>query len=251
MSLRYLRDPTLPVGLADELESFLHVLIYNGVRFLFHTFNNIAPFMDAYFDGALVEPNGQKSAPYGKDMSMDAGCLKYTFFDFLEFTDRSGHTEHPMNHLLRELFSLFKSRYCILDWEEEEEQEKKRQKREALPSTRPVPPKEDFFDPVDFENGLDDSIVAFIEKAPSDIIVDADPAEGYAMTPQTVKSASVKKRSYPRVDVPTKEDYERAAKLETHDAVIAIFQKHLMNPTKKPEKFWPTDDKLAFDRLYE
>ena len=85
MSVRCLRDPTLPVGLADELESFVHVLIYNGVRFLFHTFAEIAVFVNAYFDDTVVNDRGQKSAPHAKltaikegQLTLDASTLVFT-----------------------------------------------------------------------------------------------------------------------------------------------------------------------------
>ena len=243
MSVRHLRDPTLPIGLAEELESFMHVLIYNGVRFLFHTFDQITGFVDAYFDGTVVNDRGQKSAPHAKTTSITQGQLTYDDSN-LVFTQRLGHQRHPMNGLLAELFTLFRSRYRVLRWEAAEDARKKKEAL-SIPDTR-AETAADYIDLDDLVAGKKPAIP--IEKIPPNV------AAGSVTGPrQGADIARARARWVPRAakEVPTQMDREHAAKLETHDAVIAIFQKYITNPTKSPGKVWPMHDKLAFDRLYE
>ncbi|KZT19166.1 hypothetical protein NEOLEDRAFT_1246004 [Neolentinus lepideus HHB14362 ss-1] len=52
MSARLLDNPLKPHQLQDDLESFLHVLIYEGIRFLKHNCDGMGHFMHNYFDRA-------------------------------------------------------------------------------------------------------------------------------------------------------------------------------------------------------
>ena len=62
MSLYSLEHPSLPVSISDELEAFFHVLLYNGVRFLLHSYPSIVAFVKNYFDG-YDEARGRMFSP--------------------------------------------------------------------------------------------------------------------------------------------------------------------------------------------
>ena len=245
MSLRCLRDPTLPVGLADELESFVHVLIYNGVRFLFHNFAEIAAFVNAYFDDTVVDDRGKKSAPHAKDKSITMGRLTLCA-STLVFTKRKGQPGHPMNGLLQELFALLKSRYRVLLWKAAQEAEAQQKKAALSTPDRPADEEEadfGFADDIEVDEPTETPVQQTGPEAV--VVVDSEPTDGRGL-----EMADAVGEDLPPVEVPTKEDYDRAAKLETHNAVISIFQTYITNPTKKPAMIWPKEDKLAFDRLH-
>ncbi|OSD00263.1 hypothetical protein PYCCODRAFT_1393929 [Trametes coccinea BRFM310] len=53
MSVHTLSNPTVAVQIADELESFLHVMIYCAIRYLPHTCKNVGEFMYKFFDDGI------------------------------------------------------------------------------------------------------------------------------------------------------------------------------------------------------
>ncbi|RPD77269.1 hypothetical protein L226DRAFT_611594 [Lentinus tigrinus ALCF2SS1-7] len=115
MSWNLLSYPGDPVRIADELEAFLHVLIYGSVRFIFHDFNTITGFMYSYFHGFTVDDNGNFACPPAKISSLITGSL--TDGDYpIKFVMADGSTDHPLNALIGTLLALFKVRYQVLQW---------------------------------------------------------------------------------------------------------------------------------------
>ena len=145
-----------------------------------------------------------------------------------------------MNDLLQELFALFESRYRILRWEAAEAARKEKEAL-AIPDTRA----EQAADHID----LDALVASKKPAAPIKVTVD----NSTVARPREAADAvgpSIKKKVSRAAKAPTQEDRDRAATLETHDAVIAIFESYITNPEKDADKVWPTDDKLSFDQLY-
>ncbi|RPD63393.1 hypothetical protein L227DRAFT_642693 [Lentinus tigrinus ALCF2SS1-6] len=115
MSWNLLSYPGDPVRIADELEAFLHVLIYGSVRFIFHDFTTITSFMYSYFHGFTVDDNGNFACPPAKISSLITGSL--TDGDHpIKFVMADGSTDHPLNALIGTLLALFKVRYQVLQW---------------------------------------------------------------------------------------------------------------------------------------
>ena len=133
MSVHLLDNRSLPVTLPDELEAFLHVLLYNAVRFLHHNYNSTIPFVKKYFDGRDEVGGTLFSSEHKSDCVRVHGNVKFRGSE-LSFGLSNGG-DHALNAILRELFHLFRGRYAVLDYdtakqalmarlEEEKKQEK-------------------------------------------------------------------------------------------------------------------------------
>ena len=122
MSWNLLSYPGDPVSIADELEAFVHVLVYGCVRFVFHNFNTITGFMRSYFDGFSVNDDREFACPPVKRECLKIG--KLTDGDRpITFITGEGSSDHPLNALMRRLFGLFKIRYQVLQWKKTHEPE--------------------------------------------------------------------------------------------------------------------------------
>ncbi|KAI0739908.1 hypothetical protein C8Q80DRAFT_1357572 [Daedaleopsis nitida] len=253
MSLRCLRDPTLPVLLPDELESFLHALLYNAIRFVLHNFDDVDGFVNAYFDDTVVKHNSQQSAPHAKTTAMTTGELALDEDILLFITkirdeesddiDNSDDSDndvdnHPLNALLDALLERFRARYDVLRWEAKKNSKKDVvKKREAdggatatssaVPSMPPVSHNSNRME-VDMEtlaSELQHGRSPSVTRAPS-------------------KQPAAKKVRKP-VAAPPPEVIEFSKSLDTHHAVVAIFQDHMGSS----EYVWPTNDTVGYDRL--
>ncbi|KAJ2965410.1 hypothetical protein NUW54_g14128 [Trametes sanguinea] len=85
MSVRTLTHPSAPVQIADELESFLHVMIYCAIRYLPHTCNDVGEFMYNFFDdGVRVEESEYTCGKLKHSVLMEA-CLRNVNHDTISF----------------------------------------------------------------------------------------------------------------------------------------------------------------------
>ncbi|KAI0764268.1 hypothetical protein BD413DRAFT_197385 [Trametes elegans] len=120
MSVAYVAHPDRPIKIADELESFLHVLIYYGVRYLRHTLKECATeFIVDYFDTFHIGHNRQQVCSYPKTNAVKMGTNFIDSSEDLRFLDDSGYEEHPLNDLIfNEILPLFVERYRIDTWDD-------------------------------------------------------------------------------------------------------------------------------------
>ena len=120
MSAYLLLNPTMPTTIADELEAFLHVLVYGCIRRVRSNLRNIHAFLTDYFAGGSFDPKyDQAACPSAKRDSVVSGqILRMTTRDIV-FTTPDGKLSkrHPLNALISELLAVFHSRYAILEWE--------------------------------------------------------------------------------------------------------------------------------------
>ncbi|OSD00242.1 hypothetical protein PYCCODRAFT_1479330 [Trametes coccinea BRFM310] len=79
MSVHIQDHPESQVEIADELESFLHVLIYCAIRYLPHTCENVGDFMHHYFDDGVRK----------QETDYTCGLLKATIIKTGELITRS------------------------------------------------------------------------------------------------------------------------------------------------------------------
>ncbi|KAI0916061.1 hypothetical protein AcV5_003504 [Taiwanofungus camphoratus] len=114
MSAMLLENPWKAAEIQDELESFFHVLLYNGVRFLRHNCTDVCEFMSEFFDAATLQ-NGRYTCGERKWAAMRFGevtsgrkCEKLVFKD-----DDDGN-EHPLNNILKILLQWFRAYYAVL-----------------------------------------------------------------------------------------------------------------------------------------
>ena len=141
LSLHCLEHPNLPVTIPDELESFLHVLVYNATRFLRHNIDPISYLISSYFDGYSQE-NGQYFSPEDKrscimEFKGEKLLTKYHKKGLI-FSRSDGSEKHPLNIILKLLYQMFQARYIVEDYEKElkerekNKQEAKKRKEEEL-----------------------------------------------------------------------------------------------------------------------
>ncbi|OSD00237.1 hypothetical protein PYCCODRAFT_1469564 [Trametes coccinea BRFM310] len=143
----YIQDhPESQVEIADELESFLHVLIYCAIRYLPHTCENVGDFMHHYFDdgvrkqetdytcgllkatiiknGELItrshvpiiflrrhqaSPGDPDSQPVESSQLLKKSSNLWTKPATVSKTDR-----HPINRVITSLLECFAARYSLL-----------------------------------------------------------------------------------------------------------------------------------------
>lgn len=108
MSAALLGDPTRESTLQDDLESFLHVLIYAALRYLRHNFtpHALLGFMGQFFDSKNYHQNGWSGGDYKKFM-LRAGEISYNLTPLSIYNEDS----HPLNAFLSTIISWFGAYY--------------------------------------------------------------------------------------------------------------------------------------------
>ena len=233
MSLRYLRDPTLPILVPDELESFFNVLLYNAVRFLLHNIDDTPGFVHDYFDNASVGINYSQGPPKAKDIFISWGYFKVSCgYDLRFHMPPNTAGVHPMNGLLAELIKLFCARYRVLQWEAE------LASREWEDSLATMPSLDDADDDFDFEADFRAKAEAE-DPGPQSTLINPSPPPQNDVTSITAASTTATE-DY----CPTQEDYARAESINTHQVVIDIFARIMENGK------WPRKRDTVPDRLF-
>lgn len=105
---------TLPVSIADELESFFHVMLFYGVRYLPHTLPSVSEFVIDYFDTFQQNEAGRRLCSSLKEAAMQSKMLVYAGKD-LRFLKTTGQRGNPMNALINSLLELFQARYQVIN----------------------------------------------------------------------------------------------------------------------------------------
>ena len=224
LSVHLLNNPSMPTSIPDELESFLHVLIYAVLRRMrSDDIECINDFLEEYFAGYSIQPlTGEKVCPPAKYFSVVVcGALIMTR-TYIKFSTPDGRItrEHPINKLIADLLRVFHSRYVILRWQQRTtEKEKEKAQEEALTAesrllTNPV---DDFIDEPDPEE------IYGVISEPEPIYEDR------ASTPE-----------------PPPWMYTNMKALEQHVKVGRLFYNCFMSE----DKWWPQDDVIP-DRMNE
>ena len=122
MSVASLRDVLHVVDIADEIESFFNVIIYNAVRYMPHTLKHFTTaFIDEYFHGYKRLPNGHLTVGTGKVLAITVlGCLPIGNDQdnlCLTFGESADNQNIALNSLIRALLKRFKARYAVLNYE--------------------------------------------------------------------------------------------------------------------------------------
>ncbi|KAI0628954.1 hypothetical protein C8Q77DRAFT_1066547 [Trametes polyzona] len=86
-SARALTDLSKKIDVADEMESFFHLLLYLSIRYLPHNIDNVGKFIEEYFDGHMIKADLEYYGGYVKSSMMRAGRIRYPNED-LRFLDR-------------------------------------------------------------------------------------------------------------------------------------------------------------------
>ncbi|KAL6301564.1 hypothetical protein BKA93DRAFT_828209 [Sparassis latifolia] len=116
LSVRTLNNPFRTITVEDELESFFHVLLYFGVRYLRHNILDVDVFISKYFDDGY--PIGddwvcgdRKWAAINSGIIKD--CERKLKFEFSE--NKHDSRRHPLTGIIVELLKSFKSYYAVGD----------------------------------------------------------------------------------------------------------------------------------------
>ncbi|RPD63382.1 hypothetical protein L227DRAFT_387575 [Lentinus tigrinus ALCF2SS1-6] len=132
MSWSMHRFPGDSISIADELEAFVHVLIYGCVRFIHHNLQTIDDFMYFYFNGYTINDHGRLSCPPAKSQSLCSGILT-DLNRHIKFLAADASMDHPLNSLIWKLLCLFKVRYEVLSWKKDHAAKASR-RQQAAPS---------------------------------------------------------------------------------------------------------------------
>lgn len=103
--------PDKPVEIQDELESFFHVILYNGLRYLQHNCTNVSRYMHEFFD-QFDYVDGEYRSSIRKYFAMTSGRIDVSGRHPLVFKSHLTQT-HPLNDLLDRLLSWFYARYEV------------------------------------------------------------------------------------------------------------------------------------------
>ena len=218
MSAYLLSSPRTPTTIADELESFLHILVYGAVRRMESNVHPMRPFLEAYFSGCDWNIEAQTvCCPHAKRESVVMnGTLMMSGVPITFGAPGISAEEHPLNELIALLLEIFHSRYAVLAWDAYS-----RSGPAAVPTTSnsQLP-----------RNSANTSLwKQRIQIAPELIMEEV----------QTKKPAKAPKR-------PTPEMYANVESLATHSEVLDLFYTYAVSKTK----VFPADDVIP-DRLGE
>ena len=243
MSVYSLTFPGHPVSIADELESFFHVLLYLAIRFLRTNLSNAGAFIESYFDAFELDGDNMAFCGFLKDKIVQTGSLVWItkpirFFSEAPQSDRSlqqqdgSHSTRlsPLNDTIAKLLAYFKARYAILDY----------QRKVSANLSRPIP-------------SLQSATEAATPSAAAEAAAAAEArakelrrahlkGKGVARSTKKDVNPEPSTPSLPVLRKPSQEVYDMAAKLASHDAILDLLQDEIDG------KIWPKDD-YAGDRL--
>ncbi|OSD00221.1 hypothetical protein PYCCODRAFT_1479316 [Trametes coccinea BRFM310] len=124
MSVNIQDNPESQVEIADELESFLHVMIYCAIRYLPHTCENVGDFMYRYFDDGLRRGEAEYTCGASKRLVMKTGELTTLLDEPITFLRRPRNPDagppteddsHTIIDLITPLFKYFSAREDVTE----------------------------------------------------------------------------------------------------------------------------------------
>ncbi|KAI0707471.1 hypothetical protein C8T65DRAFT_740400 [Cerioporus squamosus] len=226
MSRNILTHADQLVTIPDELESFVHVLIYAAVRLVDHNISDIRGFIHYYFDGYVITEDGY-GCPAGKRTCITEAKLDDSEKDILFCAENVGPDDHPLNELVGELLALIRTRYTVLDWETRASKKKSGKRVSSSPSVRP--------DTTQQWESYSDLSDAEEDTQTVDGDMDVDNPSGKGSVRQTMGESTLPREPSPAT-------VAKAKSLEKHSSVRLLLQKYLN------KSMWPADDTVR-DRL--
>ncbi|KAI0641593.1 hypothetical protein C8Q79DRAFT_280113 [Trametes meyenii] len=124
MSVAYVENHPAVVTVADEIESFFHVLLFYAVRLLNHNIELVTEFIIDYFDDfKLMKDRTKRTCGALKALAMKNGQLSTTgVMQPIEFYTSPGSETSPSKRhtafemLLASLLDCFRARYEVIEW---------------------------------------------------------------------------------------------------------------------------------------
>ena len=268
-------DPGSPISIADELESFFHVLLYLALRYLRSNWRNPGIFIDQYFASSWRDVHGNAVRRHSilKQIIVCDGQLAFnrepiTFLpnpppsqSVEESQSESQHAASdqtvnllipsPLNQLIADLLAHFKAHYNIMKYNAALKARERRPpelKRLAFESesvtTTSTQPSPSAFSESDSESdsGGEGRLPSVSERG----LLTMRQRFGRARTrpmaaPRQVvdyDTINSKLRSWPpEIPEPSDEEKERAARLGTHEYVRDLFFSYIRGCVR-----WPKED---------
>ena len=237
LSANILNNPSKAVVVADELESFFHIIIYYAVRFVPHNLNpgSVGTFLVNYFDGFTHAPDGGYRCGLAKANAMRTGEIQLSEYNqpsgtlvFYMPPDKDGIRKfHPINKVLEPHPQWFKAYYALHSEKPECEVELLEDVKASVLSL--LPNFDDFKPPSTPQ--LSSPHASGASGSPADLHLDLTtehpPSEGTLDA-----SAAAKFRALEQ-----KKIEEDAAKLSSHDAMRILLWDIL------GRRAWPDSDK--------
>ncbi|OBZ74038.1 hypothetical protein A0H81_06280 [Grifola frondosa] len=109
MSAHILDNRYRSPSIEDELESFFHVLLYYGIRFLPHNQPDVGQYMNSFFDNYTYD-NGEYKCGSMKQTTMASGHIRVKF--------GNPGQDHPLNRVIDTLLLWFSAYYRVVEHDE-------------------------------------------------------------------------------------------------------------------------------------
>ncbi|KAH9896024.1 hypothetical protein C8Q73DRAFT_643740 [Cubamyces lactineus] len=189
LSVGMLTENPKTVEIPDELESYLHVLLYFSVRYLNSDCQDPAEFIESYFDSYTLQGGLYTCGARKMHVIQTAGKLEVRKGVPLTFAS-------PMDYIFRTLLPLFKAHYKVQDYLKSKDATSNSSSRNIrpMPSSTPRP----------------SSAAPGARRSAGGIAALKALAAGKLVLPA------------PDDDTPTPEEKKCAALLETHDFVLGV-----------------------------
>ncbi|KAI0767090.1 hypothetical protein C8Q74DRAFT_1204009 [Fomes fomentarius] len=248
LAAHVLKNLRKKILLEDEMESWLHLLLYFAIRYLPHNCDDVGSFINDYFDG-YVERNGQYSCGRTKWTSVVEGVIDTDGNGPLKFfrstpppppapprtVDRMGSSsngtsqadkaaafqndpknEHPITMIINELLQAVRAYYALC-----KEAAPAAPPPGSAPENKPLPPVKEVDEQAD--------LIGYL-------------AENFELVSKT---ANPEAYAQPLPDELRLKYEHLARKLQSHKAIIQVFGQYLAS-----RELWPTEDK-QIDQLPE
>ncbi|KAI0641684.1 hypothetical protein C8Q79DRAFT_1014110 [Trametes meyenii] len=155
-----------PIEIPDELESFMHVILYHSVRYLKSNCNDVASYIERFFDAHTVDDN-----VYTCGLAKLAAVKLY---GRLEIKDKLPlKFDSPLDDLFKRLLSSFHAHYVVQDFLERQAQAAKTTLRSTSPS--PSKPVSNWAPPVEDDDEDEDDELAKSSDTPEPEVPDDKP----------------------------------------------------------------------------
>ncbi|KAI0806669.1 hypothetical protein C8Q74DRAFT_1341653 [Fomes fomentarius] len=110
----------LPPGIADEIESLFHLVLYIGIRYLRNSVVEVEWFLMEYFESSTIINNAYRCGTKKQD-AMSNGALWHngTTVKFFRSSSSSAmhFPDHPLNRFITKMLEVIKARYQVLSYQ--------------------------------------------------------------------------------------------------------------------------------------
>ena len=245
MSVYSIQHPDIPVSIPDELESFLHVLLYLALRCLRSSLKTPGNFIHRYFMSSETDDDGRTLCAELKQQVVSNGELVFNRkpVSFLSAPQPSSESQKDgppaadspppsrLNPLIEDLLSHFKAHYIVREYNAAVKLAAKAHPEHAQPPVKPLPSLYDSMkSAAPTNNGRGNRLLKMRQKF-------GDAQTPAMATPQVIEARSAKTAE---VRKPSEEEKQRAARLTTHKYVRDLFYGYLQDTVP-----WPSDDHVG------